>query len=113
MFDSTLDIEQRFDHHEAMHRTYVRRRIVATLVAAGLAMTITLPLTHALAGPQVAPVSQRSYVVRSGDTLWSIASQLSAGSDPRPLIQAIERVDRIDAADIVPGQRLDIPVLAG
>jgi hypothetical protein len=113
MFDSTLDIEQRFGQHEGMHRTYVRRRIATTLVAACLAAVITLPLARALAGPQVTSVSQRSYVVQSGDTLWSIASGLSAGSDPRPLIQAIERVDHIGAADIVPGQRLVIPVLAG
>jgi LysM repeat protein len=113
MFDSALDIEHRFGHHHAMHRTYVRRRVLATLVAACLAGAITVPLAYAAETPTVTNVSQRSYVVRSGDTLWSIAARLSVGSDPRPLIEAIERVDRVGAADIVPGERLVIPAVAG
>jgi hypothetical protein len=113
MFDLHVDIEQRFAQHGGMHRTYVRRRILATVVAAWLAGVLTVSMAHVLQAPSVTNVSQHSYVVRSGDTLWSIATRLSAGSDPRPLIEAIERVDRIGAADILPGERLVIPVVAG
>jgi len=47
--------------------------------------------------------------VRSGDTLWAVASRLRPSGDPRPLIQAIERVNGIGAGDLVPGRRLLIP----
>lgn len=59
------------------------------------------------AGGSPRPISQTTYVVRSGDTLWSIADRLDPGTDPRPL------VDRL-AADlggpgVQVGQRIRLP----
>ena len=51
----------------------------------------------------------RTYVVRSGDTLWSIASRRAGGLDPRLLVQAIERENEIGPGDLVPGQSLILP----
>jgi nucleoid-associated protein YgaU len=108
MFDSALDFEQPFGHDRVMHRTYVRRRFVTTLVVAVLAGAVTPAVAGAFAAPALAPVTQRTYVVRAGDTLWSIAARLSPGRDPRPVIESIERANHIDPGHLVPGRRLVI-----
>jgi nucleoid-associated protein YgaU len=48
-------------------------------------------------------------VVQRGDSLWDIAEDLSGGADPRPLVDAIARVNDVDPATLTPGQTLVIP----
>jgi hypothetical protein len=48
------------------------------------------------------------YVVRPGDTLWSIASARYAG-DPREGIWKLQRRNDLDGTTISPGQRLVLP----
>lgn len=48
---------------------------------------------------------ERHYVVRPGDTLWSIAESTFAG-DPREGVWKLERGNGLDGTMIVPGQRL-------
>jgi hypothetical protein len=109
MFDSALDIEQSFGHDRLMHRTYVRRRVVVTLVVAILAGALTPAVAAALSAPTLTPVMQSTYVVRGGDTLWSIAARLAPGRDPRLVIQAIEQANHVEADGLVPGLRLVVP----
>ena len=47
------------------------------------------PALRALTPDPPARVAQSAYVVRQGDTLWSIAHRLAKGEDPRPLVDAI------------------------
>jgi len=47
------------------------------------------------------------YVARPGDTLWSIASELQPGGDPRPLVASFER--QLHGAELVPGDELKLP----
>jgi nucleoid-associated protein YgaU len=47
------------------------------------------------------------YVVRPGDTLWSIASRFDHGGDPRPLAEALAQ--ETGSAIVVPGERIAIP----
>jgi LysM repeat protein len=51
---------------------------------------------------------QQTYVVRPGDTLWSIASSHYAG-DPREGVWKIERRNGLGSAAIEPGERLVLP----
>ncbi|MGH2540106.1 MAG: LysM peptidoglycan-binding domain-containing protein [Actinomycetota bacterium] len=96
-----------------MHRTYVRRRIVAVAVALGVVAVTGGPIARALgAGETVRPVSARTYVVREGDTLWSIVSSTAPGRDPREVIQLVVSAEP-DAISPVPGQVLSIPVSDG
>ena len=60
---------------------------------------------------RVQRVSQRTYVVRQGDTLWAIASRIAPAGDPRPVIQAIQDANGVDAGSLVPGAVLRIPAL--
>ena len=51
---------------------------------------------------------RRTYVVRPGDTLWSIAARTYAG-DPRQGIWQLERTNHLTSAIITPGERLVLP----
>ncbi len=47
------------------------------------------------------------YIARPGDTLWSIASGLQPGGDPRPLVAELEQ--QLHGAQLVAGDRLTLP----
>ena len=51
---------------------------------------------------------KRTYVVKPGDTLWSVAARTFAG-DPREGVWKIEQRNHLASATIVPGQRLIVP----
>ena len=51
---------------------------------------------------------KRAYVVRAGDTLWSIAARTYAG-DPREAIWRLEQRNHLRSATIVPGEKLVLP----
>ena len=50
----------------------------------------------------------RTYVVRPGDTLWSIAERTHAG-DVREAVWEIEQRNHLGSATLQPGQRLRLP----
>ena len=74
------------------------------LLIAALALIAWAALARAShgAGPE------QRYVVKPGDTLWSIAVTHYAG-DPRDAIYRIDRRNHLGASVIVPGQRLVLP----
>jgi hypothetical protein len=107
--------------------TRVRRRRLAVLVLALAVATATWSGARALsslteAGASTRPeaidriepgsplasgampeVGQR-YVVRAGDTLWSIAAQLAPGADPRPVVDALRAANgdaALQAGDVI------------
>jgi hypothetical protein len=51
------------------------------------------------------------YVVRGGDTLWSIARAVRPGADPRPIVDALSA--RVPGGVLQPGERLDLTDLDG
>lgn len=94
-----------------MSRTRVRRRRLAfTLSVAVVSTAWAGPIGHAVAGGGAVPVASHRYVVRSGDTLWSIAARVSPGNDPRPVVEAIVRANDVDPGSLMPGQALAIPI---
>jgi nucleoid-associated protein YgaU len=112
MFDSVLDSERLFGHHLLMDRTYVRRRRIAAGALLSLTLAIGLPAAaNALGGrpAPVRPMAERQYVVRDGDTLWTIATHLDGAHDPREVVDAIAAANGLGGADIVPGQVLVVP----
>jgi hypothetical protein len=96
-----------------MSRTRVRRRRLATVFGLLVCLLVTGPVSRAFApsGSSEGP-GRRVYVVRTGDTVWSIATRFADGADPRELVDAIGRRNRIDVGAIVPGQSLVIPRVA-
>jgi LysM repeat protein len=56
------------------------------------------------------PAASRIYVVKPGDTIWSIVRmQSGAREDPRSLVDRVIRVNRLRGALIRPGQRIILP----
>jgi LysM repeat protein len=51
---------------------------------------------------------KRTYVVRPGDTLWTVAERTYAG-DPREGVWKLEQRNHLSGATIVPGEKLLVP----
>ena len=51
---------------------------------------------------------KRTYVVKPGDTLWSVAEHAYAG-DPREGVWKLEQRNHLGSATIVPGEKLVLP----
>jgi nucleoid-associated protein YgaU len=79
--------------------------ILAQLIQAGIGGG-PLTTTAAAAGP-VIPAGATSYVVRPGDTLWTIAASIDPKGDERPLVDALSR--ETGGAPLYPGEHLAIP----
>jgi nucleoid-associated protein YgaU len=91
----------------SMSRTHVRwRRLAVTLLAVAGGLAWVVPTGGVAARPAL--VAQHRYVVRPGDTLWSIARRIYDG-DPRGLVDAIQAANGADPGALVPGQVLLIP----
>ena len=100
---------------ERRRRAAARRRRLR-----GLGRLLVLVLIVAVSvwiGTRIAGASndnrvERTYVVHTGDTLWSVALRSYAGdSDPRELIYLIERRNDLPNGSLRPGQHLVLPVL--
>lgn len=102
-------------------RTYRRRRVVAAglvvavMAAARAALGLlggeTLPTSEhpglaVPAGAEAGPVVV-DYVVRPGDTLWSIATRVDPDGDPRPLIDRL--VAERGTSTLMAGERITVP----
>jgi LysM repeat protein len=113
MFGSRLDIEHAFGHHGLMGRTRVRRRrLVALTVAIGVVGLLSGPVANAVGvGGASEGRSARTYVVRPGDTLWSVARRSSPSVDPRLVVSAIASANQVDPGALIPGQELTIPTI--
>jgi LysM repeat protein len=111
MFGYQLDIEQTFGQDGAMGRTRVRRRrFVVVGVLVGLAGLLSGPVANAVGvGGAAGADASHTYVVRPGDTLWSIATRSAPASDPRLVVAAIASANDVNPGALVPGQQLSIP----
>ena len=90
-----------------MSRTRVRRRrtiLAVCLVLVGAAWAG--PAVRALTPDAPVRVGRTAYVVRQGDTLWSIARHLSPDGDPRTIVDSLSTDNGISAGELVPGQVL-------
>ena len=112
-FETVVDSEHVFGQPGAMHRTYVRRRVIVIGASLALVATTGGSIARAFgAGEPARLASTRTYVVREGDTLWSIVSRVAPDRDPRELIEVVLANDP-DAETLVPGQILGIPTSGG
>jgi LysM repeat protein len=118
MFERSLDTEQTFAHPGGMHRTYVRRRRTAGVIAIAVVAVLLSPLAagavrhDASVSPSAgAPSAQVVVVVvRPGDTLWSIARRVRPETDPRTSVASIMDVNAVDPGSLAPGQALIVPL---
>jgi len=76
-------------------------RILVVVVVAAVLWAVFARDTGA-GGPE------RHYVVRAGDTMWSIVDRTYPG-DPREGVWKLQRRNGLSGTTIVPGQRLVLP----
>jgi LysM repeat protein len=76
-------------------------KLVILLCTAVLAVGLAAHSSNG-AGPR------RTYVVRPGDTLWTVAERTYAG-DPRQGVWELEQRNHLAGAIIVPGEKLVVP----
>ena len=80
--------------------------IISTTVAAFVLLLATA--VHAMTSG--GPISAVDYRVHAGDTLWSIATDVTeAGQDVRSTISMIEQLNGLDGALLQIGQTLSVP----
>jgi LysM repeat protein len=75
---------------------------IVIVIAVAAVMWAVFALDTGASGPE------RYYVVRPGDTIWSIVEARYAG-DPREGVWKVQRRNELDGTTIVPGQRLVLP----
>ena len=88
-----------------------RGRILARALAVVLVVAGFMLVAPGLArgdGPE-RPAPRITYVVESGETLWSIARRVAPGQDPRPVVDGLIEANHLrDGLQV--GQELSIPV---
>ena len=96
-----------------------RRGRVAVVLAAVLAALAVLSILQVAAAGQSTGANQvtlvaaqqqsETVVVRSGDTLWAIATREMPNRDPREAVVALREANGIAGGEIAAGQRLHLP----
>jgi Tfp pilus assembly protein FimV len=116
MFEHPLDTEHAFAHPDSMERTYVRRRRTVAVVATALVAVLMSPLAAGAvrrgepSAPAAQQVPEKLVVVRSGDTLWSIAQRVRPGDDPRQVAAEIAAANGAQPGALTVGASLVVPL---
>lgn len=85
--------------------------VVTMLVAALLAAAAVLGAPQAQANSVQSQPDAFGYVIVSpGDSLWSVASELDAETDPRDLVAEIVRLNALSDSGVQAGQPVAVPL---
>ncbi|WP_164519572.1 LysM peptidoglycan-binding domain-containing protein [Nocardioides ferulae] len=88
-----------------------RGRLVVLVVGLAAALLIGFFVTSGSVATERPgqPEPTRVVMVGSGDTLWGIASEASAGGDVRDMLERIKDLNHLDSGMVTLGQRLHVP----
>jgi len=87
-----------------------RRGRVVVVTLAALVLCAALSVARVTSEASTTPVPPRQvYVVRPGDTMWSIAARIAPGVDPRVTVSELLGINGLPNADLIPGQPLRLP----
>ena len=82
--------------------------VISALLTAGPSVPGGGPLTAAgSSGPAARTVAARNWVVRPGDTLWTIVEHSGLRGDPRPLVDRLNA--ELHARPLQVGERIALP----
>jgi nucleoid-associated protein YgaU len=88
------------------HRGVVVVSTAVAVLAAALIGLAWLSAPSGASGPPAATAASDTVTVQSGDTLWSIATRVAPRRDPRAEVAALQEINHLDGAALVPGQVL-------
>ena len=80
--------------------------MVLALVASVASAVLFTTASRASDDPATPPPT---ITVRSGDTLWDIATEVRPGRDARGAVAELRRLNHLDGYDLQPGQILILP----
>ncbi|MGH3467035.1 MAG: LysM peptidoglycan-binding domain-containing protein, partial [Thermocrispum sp.] len=88
------------------------RLLLMTAAAVCVAVVALGAVIGGLAGGMATEVPQRTAVVAvaPGETLWDVAAKYAPESDPRAVVDRIEELNGVIAADVTAGYALTVPV---
>ena len=113
-YGSKVSVNQGFQANPSAITLNRRGRLARTCVVLSLAIVLgSVVSAKAGAGTTSAPVAAGSFItvtVAPGETVWSLANRLSAGSDVRSLVSEIISVNSLASVDLSAGQKLRIPL---
>jgi len=113
-YRSKVSVNQGFQANPSAVVLNRRGRLARTFVVLSLAIVLgSLVSAKAGAGTDIAPQAAKSFVtvtVAPGETVWSLANRLAAGSDVRSLVSEIISVNSLASVDLAAGQKLRIPL---
>ena len=108
--DELADYAPRGRSAVTLRRRRARAFVVTALVLVALAWGASRAQTAFGGAPASAPerrLPPATYLVQPGDTLWTIAHQLQAEGDVRPLVRKLVQLN--DGAELEVGQVLVLP----
>ena len=83
---------------------------MTVLVAALLGSAATLLAPQAVASDAVSKQQFHYVVVQPGSSLWSVATALDAGADPRDLVAEIVQLNQLGDSGVEAGQPIAVPL---
>jgi LysM repeat protein len=87
-----------------------RFTLMPLIAIGGLSLVVTLPALSATQLHAAKPVTYKTVTVRSGDSLWALASaRTAADGDVQAAVDQIVAVNHLSGAPLQPGQHLRIP----
>lgn len=87
-----------------------RFTLMPLIALLGLSLTVTLPMLSGMRLHAASATRYTTVVVRSGDTLWSIAAaNTAADADVQATIDRISSINHLRGAMLQPGEHLRIP----
>ncbi|MDH6180699.1 hypothetical protein M2152_000881 [Microbacteriaceae bacterium SG_E_30_P1] len=89
-----------------------RRVLFGMLVTPVIAVALAFAINGggAVASLEGSTASFDVVTVETGESLWQVAESVAPTSDPREVIDAIVRLNRLESADVYAGQQLTIPL---
>lgn len=88
-----------------------RGRLVILLMLVAVGVVVSLTVTSSGSASATAEHAPVQYVtVAPGDTLWSIAGDVSPGADPRDTVADIIELNALNGSTVQAGQRIAVPL---
>lgn len=84
--------------------------LATVLVAAALAVGASFAAPGAIANGAESSQEFPYVLAQSGDSLWSIASELAPAADPREVVAEIVRLNQLQGADLQAGDAIAVPL---